>query len=85
MRNDSYLRALRTMLSDLSARMAVIGPKEELDQEKKDIAPDFAPFEAKFAGDNPWLRTWFEKYWQNAIAEMMWRESRGMPIEQGKG
>jgi glyoxylase-like metal-dependent hydrolase (beta-lactamase superfamily II) len=85
MRDDSYVRKLRTMLADLRARMAVIGPKEELEQAKRDIAPAFAPFEKQFAGDDPWLQNWFVEYWQNAISEDLWKESRGMPIEQGKG
>lgn len=85
MRNDSYVRLLRDMLADLRARMAVIGPKEELEQATKDIAPAFAPYANRIAGRDPWLQSWFIKYWQNPVSEMLWKESRGIPIEQGKG
>jgi hypothetical protein len=37
MRDDSYLKLLRDMLSDLRTRMAAIGPKEDLDQAKKEF------------------------------------------------
>jgi glyoxylase-like metal-dependent hydrolase (beta-lactamase superfamily II) len=85
MRSDAYIRLLRDMIADLRARMAVIGPKEELEQAKKDIAPAFAPYQKRIAANDPWLQSWFVKYWQDPISEMLWKESRGIPIEQGKG
>jgi glyoxylase-like metal-dependent hydrolase (beta-lactamase superfamily II) len=85
MRNDAYLRLLRGMLADLRARMAIIGPKEELAQAKKDIAPSFAPYLKRIAGSDPWLQSWFVKSWQDPISEALWKESRGLPIEQEKG
>jgi glyoxylase-like metal-dependent hydrolase (beta-lactamase superfamily II) len=85
MHDDSYLKLLRDMLSDLRARMATIGPKESLDQATKDLAPAFATYQSRFAGDDPWLQSWFVKYWQKPISEALWKESRGIPIEQGKG
>lgn len=83
MRNDSYLQLLRDMLSDLRARMAVIGPKEDLDQTTKDLAPAFAQYQKQFAGDDPWRQKWFVTFWQDPITAALWRESRGLPIEQG--
>ena len=85
MRNDAYLRLLREMLADLRARMAVIGPKEELTQAKKDIAPAFALYEKQIAGNDAWLQSWFVKSWQDPISEGLWKESRGLPIEQERG
>jgi glyoxylase-like metal-dependent hydrolase (beta-lactamase superfamily II) len=85
MRNDSYLKLLRDMLSDLRARMTAIGPKEDLDHARTDLAPAFGKYQALFAGDDPWLQSWFVKYWQTPITEALWKESRGIPIEQGKG
>jgi glyoxylase-like metal-dependent hydrolase (beta-lactamase superfamily II) len=85
MRNDSYLRLLRDMLSDLRTRMAAIGPKENLDQAKKDLAPAFGQYEKRLAGSSPWLQKWFGQLWRDPISEALWKESRGIPIEQGGG
>lgn len=85
MHDDSYLKLLRGMLSDLRARMARIGPKEDLKQAATDLAPAFAKYQARFAGGDPWLQSWFIRYWQTPITEALWKESRGVPIEQGKG
>lgn len=85
MHDDSYLRRLRGMLSDLRARMAVIGPKEDLAQAKKDLAPVFLTYQKRYAGDDPWLQKWFVSFWQDPISESLWKESRGIAIEQGGG
>jgi hypothetical protein len=79
MHSDSYLKALRGMLSDLRAKMSAIGPKETLDQARKDLAPAFAPYQERFAGDDPWLQKWFVQFWQDPITEALWKESRGIP------
>lgn len=83
MHDDSYLKTLRDMLSDLRARMAVIGPKEDMDQAVKDLAPAFVQYQRRFAGDDPWLQKWFVNLWQTPISEALWKESRGIPIKQG--
>lgn len=83
MRDDSYLKLLRDMLSDLRTRMAAIAPKEELDQAKKDLAPAFARYQSRFGGSDPWLQKWFVTFWQDPISEALWKESRGISIEQG--
>ena len=85
MRDDSYLKVLRDMLSDLRARMAIIGPKEDLEQAKRDMAPAFAQYQKRFAGDDPWRKKWFVQLWQDPIVSSLWRESRGAPIEQSGG
>lgn len=85
MHDDYYLNLLRGMLSDLRARMAVIGRKESMDQATKDLAPAFAQYQKRFAGDDPWLQRWFVTFWQNPISESLWKESRGVPVEQGGG
>lgn len=82
MHDTSYVKLLRDMLSDLRARMAAIGPKENLDQATKDLAPAFAQYQKRFAGSDPWLQKWFVQFWQNPISEALWKESRGIPIEQ---
>ena len=64
MRDYSYLKLLRDMLSDLRARMVRIGPKEDLKQAATDLAPAFAKYQARFAGGDPWLQSWFVRYWQ---------------------
>ena len=85
MRDLSYVELLRDMLGDMRARMATIGPKMELDAAKKEIAPAFEPYKQRVAGNDPWLQRWFDRYWRNPIIEVLWKESRGIPIEQGKG
>jgi glyoxylase-like metal-dependent hydrolase (beta-lactamase superfamily II) len=85
MHDNSYVTALRDMISDLRARMASIGPKEDLDQASKDLAPAFAQYQKRFAGDDPWRQKWFVNWWQTPISEALWKESRGIPIEQGGG
>jgi glyoxylase-like metal-dependent hydrolase (beta-lactamase superfamily II) len=84
MHDDSYLRFLRDMLSDLRARMAVIGPKENEEQAAKDLAPAFVQYRNRLAGDDPWLQKWFVTLWQDPISEALWKESRGIAIEQGQ-
>ena len=83
MHDDGYLKALRAMLSDLRARMAAIGPKDTLDQAKKDLAPAFVQYRDRLAGSDPWRQKWFGQLWQDPIVESLWKESRGLPIEQG--
>jgi glyoxylase-like metal-dependent hydrolase (beta-lactamase superfamily II) len=85
MRDDSYLKLLRGMLSDLRTRMAVLGPRDGMDQAKKDLAPAFASYQKRFAGDDPWRQRWFVTFWQDPISESLWKESRGISIEQGGG
>lgn len=85
MHDGSYLKRLRSMLSDLRARMAVIGPKEDMAQAKKDLAPAFTTYQKHFAGDDPWLQKWFVNFWQDPITEALWKESRGIAIDQGGG
>jgi glyoxylase-like metal-dependent hydrolase (beta-lactamase superfamily II) len=85
MRDDSYLRRLRAMLSGLRSRMAAIGPKEDLDQAAKDMEPAFAEYRKSFAGDDERLQKWFAPYWQTPVTQSLWKESRGMPIHQGGG
>lgn len=85
MKDLSYVRTLRDMLRDTRARMATIGPKMELAAAKKEIAPYFAPYEKRIAGDDPWLQRWFVRYWRSPISEALWKESRGVEIKQGKG
>jgi len=82
MRDDAYLRRLRTMLSDLRTRMAAIGPKEDLEHAAKDMEPAFAAYKRQYAGDDPWRQRWFGSLWQAPIIESLWRESRGLPIKQ---
>jgi glyoxylase-like metal-dependent hydrolase (beta-lactamase superfamily II) len=83
MQDNSYLKLLRDMLSDLRTRMAAIGPKETLDQATKELVPAFEKYQERFAGDDPWLQKWFVTFWQTPIIEALWKESRGIPIEQG--
>lgn len=85
MHDTRYVRQLRDMLAALRTRMAVLGPSENLDQASSDIAATYAPFETRFTGGDPWLALWFGKYWRKPMSEMLWKESRGIPIEQGKG
>lgn len=85
MHDNSYLKLLRDMLLDLRARMAAIGPKETLDQAAKELAPSFEKYQTRFAGGDPWLQKWFVKFWRDPITEALWKESRGIPIEQGAG
>ena len=85
MRSDSYLKHLRDMLSDLRARMAMIGPRENLEQATKDLAPAFAQYQKRHARDDPWRQRWFVQLWQDPIISSLWRESRSLPIEQGGG
>jgi glyoxylase-like metal-dependent hydrolase (beta-lactamase superfamily II) len=83
MSDDSYLKRLRDMLSALRSRMAEIGPKEDLSEATKDLAPAFVPYLKQFAGDDPWRQKWFLNWWQTPITEALWKESRGIPIVQG--
>ena len=85
MHDASYLKLLRGMLSNLRTRMSAIGPKEDLTQATKDLAPAFAPFQKRFAGNDPWLEKWFVTFWQTPITESLWKESRGIAIHQGGG
>jgi glyoxylase-like metal-dependent hydrolase (beta-lactamase superfamily II) len=85
MRDGSYLKSVRDMLADLRARMAAIGPKEDLGPATKDVAPAFKQYQERFAGNDEWLQSWFVKYWQTPVSEALWKESRGIPIEQGGG
>jgi hypothetical protein len=63
--------------------MAEIGPKEDLSEATKDLAPAFVPYLKQFAGDDPWRQKWFLNWWQTPITEALWKESRGIPIVQG--
>ncbi|MEA3040291.1 MAG: hypothetical protein QOE79_2804 [Sphingomonadales bacterium] len=84
MRDDSYLKLLRDMLSDLTGRMATIGPKEGLDQASKDLASAFAPYQRRIAGTDLWLQQWFRDYWQGPLTKALWEESRALPRGQGR-
>lgn len=83
MRDDSYLKLLRGMISDLRTRVAAIGPNKSLDDATTELAPAFAQYQKRFAGDDLWLQKWFVTFWQTPITKSLWNESRGIPIEQG--
>jgi glyoxylase-like metal-dependent hydrolase (beta-lactamase superfamily II) len=85
MRDDSYVRQLRDMLADLRSRMATIGPKDDLAHATKDLMPAFSRYQRRFAGSDPWLQKWFVDFWQKPISESLWKETRGVPIEQNGG
>lgn len=83
---DSYVASWQSdLLLDLRTRMAAIGPRESLDQATKELAPAFEKYQKRFAGDDPWLQKWFVKFWKDPITEALWKESRGISIEQGGG
>ena len=84
MRDNSYVRKLRAMLAGLRARMAVIGPKEELEQAKKNMRRHSRRSRGSLPVTIRGCKVWFVKYWQNSISGICGRKAAD-PDRTGQG
>lgn len=77
----AYLDRLIALLSEVRAQVGPLAAQGlNLEETRKRV--DFAAQAAAFAGDDPWLRRWFDQYWVQPITAAAWKEAKGLPIEQ---
>ncbi|MDR0184835.1 MBL fold metallo-hydrolase [Lysobacter arvi] len=84
MRDDGYVtRVVDLIDATRDAVAAQVRQGASMDDAKKRI--DLSAGRAQFAGDDPWLSRWFDRYWTQPFIEAAYREATGAPIEQGEG
>lgn len=83
MRGAAYLDQLIEMLTSVRAQVAPLAADASITQENVGQHVDFTRFQTAFAGDDAWLRPWFNNYWKGPIAWSALREARNVPIVQG--
>ena len=80
----SYLAKVDAALADVQAQVAPLAAQGlPLAEVAKRI--DASGQGARFAGDDPWLRQWFQQYWVTPIVASAYKEARGESIVQGLG
>jgi glyoxylase-like metal-dependent hydrolase (beta-lactamase superfamily II) len=83
-RNASYVDRLIDLIAEVRSQVAPLAAQGlELDAVRERV--DFGTQKALFAGDDPWLGHWFDRYWVRPMTESAWREARGLEIVQGGG
>lgn len=77
----AYLDKLIALLTEVRAQVGPLAAQGlSLEETRKKV--DFSAQATAFAGDDPWLRRWFEQYWVQPITAAAWKEAKGLPIEQ---
>lgn len=83
-RDTVYLDRLIGLIGDVRAQVAPLAAQGlSLEEARKRI--DLSAQRRLFAGDDPWLRLWFDEFWMKPFVESAWKEAKGLPIEQGEG
>jgi glyoxylase-like metal-dependent hydrolase (beta-lactamase superfamily II) len=78
-----YVDQLLDLITDMRDQVARMPP--DIDLEAARSALDVSAHRRRFADDDAWLGLWFDQYWVYPFAESLWKEARGVPIEQGTG
>lgn len=84
MRDDAYVERVIALIERTRAAVAPLA-KEGLTLEQVRAKVDLSAARAGFAGDDPWLARWFDRYWTQPFVDAAYREAKGQPIEQGEG
>jgi glyoxylase-like metal-dependent hydrolase (beta-lactamase superfamily II) len=83
-RDLACLDRLDALIGDVRSQVAPLAAQGfTLDETRKRI--DLSAQRQRFAGDDPWLRLWFDEFWSKPFVESAWKEAKGLPIEQGEG
>lgn len=83
MRDKTYLDRLIAAITAARAQAAALAADTTVTQANVAQHVDFGDLRTQFAGDDPWLRRWFNAYWSTPIAWSALREARNVPIVQG--
>ena len=83
MRDSGYVNRLIAVLADISAQTRELAGDASITQENLAAHVDLGGYESVWAGQDPWLRLWFNRYWTGPIAWSALREARGEAIVQG--
>ena len=84
MRDDAYVGRVIELIQhtrDAVAPLAKQGVGADAAKKRVDLSAD----RARFAGDDDWLKRWFDRYWTQPFVDAAYREAKGEPIEQGEG
>ncbi|HEX6199442.1 MAG TPA: MBL fold metallo-hydrolase [Thermoanaerobaculia bacterium] len=79
-RDRSYLDRLSDLLGDVRSQVRRAPAVATLEEVRS--AVDLGAHRARFVGDDPWLGTWFDRYWTAPIVASAFKESRGEIIVQ---
>jgi glyoxylase-like metal-dependent hydrolase (beta-lactamase superfamily II) len=80
-RDRSYLRSLAAAISEVRAQVSRLASAgASLDEVRQRL--DLTAQSERFAGDDPWLRRWFDEYWVKPVTASAYREATGQPIVQ---
>jgi glyoxylase-like metal-dependent hydrolase (beta-lactamase superfamily II) len=84
MHDDDYVTRLVDLIAharDAVATLVEQGATKDEATRRVDLSAD----RMRFAGDDPWLARWFDRYWTQPFVDAAYREAKGEPIEQGEG
>ncbi len=83
-RDASYVDQLVGLIEEVRVQIAPLAAQGmELDEARGHV--DLSAHRTLFAGDDPWLMRWFDRYWVRPMTESAWREAKGLEIVQGGG
>lgn len=83
-RDAAYVNRLIGLIAEVRAQVAPLAAQGlELDAVRERV--DLGAHKTLFAGDDPWLGRWFDRYWVRPMTESAWREAKGLEIIQGGG
>lgn len=80
-RDRAYVDRLVAAIEDVRTQIAPLAA-DGLSLEDARRRLDLSAQTHSFAGDDPWLRRWFEAYWITPIVASAYKEARGEPIAQ---
>lgn len=80
-RDAAYLDRLAALIADVRSQVAPLAAAHlSLDETLKKV--DLSRERRLFAGDDPWLGLWFDRYWAQPFVKVAWQEANGIPIVQ---
>ena len=80
-RDRAYLDRLAGLIAEVRRQVAPLAAAHvSLDDTLKKV--DLSREKRLFAGDDPWLALWFDRYWTEPFVKMAWQEANGIPITQ---
>lgn len=84
MSDATYLDQLIGLITETRSQVAPLAAQGlDLDAVRERV--DLSRQKALFAGNDPWLGRWFDRYWARPMTEAAWREANGLEILQPGG
>ena len=77
--DTAYLHRVAGLVREVQRQVAPLA-RRGVPLERIEARTDFSAQRAAFAGDDPWLRYWFDRYTLTPLVASVWREALGEPL-----